>query len=42
MEGLDAELVGVIHDEVIVAPLPSAVEVRVTIEQALIDGTKTF
>ena len=43
LEGLDAELVAVIHDEVIVQkPPPFADQVRVIVEQAMNDGLKTF
>ena len=43
LEGLDAELVAVIHDEVIVqTPPPLADEVRFVVEQAMIDGMQTF
>ena len=43
LEGLDAELVAVIHDEVIVQTPPAlADKVRVTVEQAMIDGMQTF
>ena len=43
LEGLDAELVAVIHDEVIVqTPPPLADEVHGIVEQAMIDGMRTF
>ena len=43
LEGLDAELVAVIHDEVIVqTPPPFADQVRGIVEQAMIDGMQTF
>ena len=43
LERLDAELVAVIHDEVIVQTPPALEdEVRVTVEQAMIDGMQTF
>ena len=43
LERLDAELVAVIHDEVIVqTPPPFADEVRGIVEQAMIDGMQTF
>ena len=43
LEGLDAELVAVIHDEVIVQTLPPlADKVRGMVEQAMIDGMQTF
>ena len=43
LEGLDAELVAVIHDEVIVqTPPPFANEVRGIVQQAMIDGMQTF
>ena len=43
LERLDAELVAVIHDEVIVQTPPAlADKVRVTVEQAMIDGMQTF
>ena len=43
LEELEAELVAVIHDEVIVQTPPAlADEVRVTVEQAMIDGMQTF
>ena len=43
LERLDAELVAVIHDEVIVQTPPSlADEVRGIVEQAMIDGMQTF
>ena len=43
LEGLDAALVAVIHDEVIVqAPPPFADRVRGIVEQAMIDGMQTF
>ena len=43
LEELDAELVAVIHDEVIVQTPPAlADKVRVTVEQAMIDGMQTF
>ena len=43
LEGLDAELVAVIHDEVIVQTSSAvADQVRVIVEQAMIDGMQTF
>ena len=43
LEGLDAELIAVIHDEVIVqTPPPFVDEVRGIVEQAMIDGMQTF
>ena len=43
LEGLDAELVAVIHDEVIVqTPPPFADEIRGIVQQAMIDGMQTF
>ncbi len=43
LEGLDAELVAVIHDEVIVqTPPPLANKVQGIVEQAMIDGMQTF
>ena len=43
LERLDAELVAVIHDEVIVqTPPPLADEVRGIVERAMIDGMQTF
>ena len=43
LEELDAELVAVIHDEVIVQTPPVlADEVRGIVEQAMIDGMQTF
>ena len=43
LEELDAELVAVIHDEVIVQPPPPfADRVRGIVEQAMIDGMQTF
>ena len=43
LERLDAELVAVIHDEVIVqTPLALADQVQVIVEQAMIDGMQTF
>ena len=43
LERLDAELVAVIHDEVIVqTPPPFADKVRGIVEQAMIDGMQTF
>ena len=43
LEELDAELVAVIHDEVIVqTPPPFAYQVRGIVEQAMIDGMQTF
>mgnify|MGYP003338905763 CR=1 FL=1 len=43
LEGLDAALVAVIHDEVIVqTPPPFADQVRGVVEQAMIDGMQTF
>ena len=43
LEGLDAELVAVIHDEVIVqTPSALADEVRGIVQQAMIDGMQTF
>ena len=43
LEELDAELVAVIHDEVIVQTPPAlADKVRVIVEQAMIDGMQTF
>ena len=43
LEELDAELVAVIHDEVIVqTPPPLADKVRGIVEQAMIDGMQTF
>ena len=43
LEILDAELVAVIHDEVIVqTPPPFANQVRGIVEQAMIDGMQTF
>jgi len=43
LEESDAELVAVIHDEVIVqTPPPFADQVRGIVEQAMIDGMKTF
>ena len=43
LEGLDAELVAVIHDEVIVqTPPPFVDQVQGIVEQAMIDGMKTF
>ena len=43
LEELDAELVAVIHDEVIVqTPPPLADRVRDIVEQAMIDGMQTF
>ena len=43
LEELDAELVAVIHDEVIVqTPPPFADQVRGIVEKAMIDGMQTF
>jgi len=43
LERLDAELVAVIHDEVIVQTSSAvADQVRVIVEQAMIDGMQTF
>ena len=43
LEKLDAELVAVIHDEVIVQTPPAfAAQVRGIVEQAMIDGMQTF
>ena len=43
LEGLDAELVAVIHDEVIVqTPPPLANKIQGIVEQAMIDGMQTF
>ena len=43
LEGLDAGLAAVIHDEVIVQNPPAlADKVRVTLEQAMIEGMQTF
>ncbi len=43
LQGMCAELVAVIHDEVIVqTPPPFADEVRFTVVQAMIDGMQTF
>ena len=43
LEGLDAGLVAVIHDEVIVqTPSALADKVRITLEQAMIEGMQTF
>ena len=43
LERLDAELVAVIHDEVIVqTPPPFADQVRGIVERAMIDGMQTF
>ena len=43
LERLDAELVAVIHDEVLVQTLPLyANEVRGIVQQAMIDGMQTF
>ena len=43
LEELDSKLVAVIHDEVIVQTPPAlADKVRVTVEQAMIDGMQTF
>ena len=43
LEELDATLVAVIHDEVIVQTLPALVhQVQGIVEQAMIDGMQTF
>ena len=43
LEELDATLVAVIHDEVIVQILPAlAHQVQGIVQQAMIDGMKTF
>ena len=43
LEGLDAELVAVIHDEVIVQTPPAlADQVESIVQQAMIDGMRTF
>ena len=43
LEELDATLVAVIHDEVIVQTLPAlAHQVQGIVQQAMIDGMKTF
>ena len=43
LEGLDAKLVAVIHDEVIVQTTSFIAEdVRCIVEQAMIDGMRTF
>ena len=43
LEELDAELVAVIHDEVIVQTPPAlADEVRGIVQQAMVDGMQTF